>query len=188
MINLRTYADFGTIGAIKESAGRCCNSPGVAASDWSTSMRRNPIPTLTPEQIERFWSHVDQSGGPDACWPWQLSCDRIGYGSVRFSVRNYLAHVVAYVLTFGQVPDGLELDHVRARGCTRRDCCNPAHIEAVTHAENMRRGSQASQTHCKRGHEFTAQNTITDPRRPGQRTCRTCHNADVRRHLAKKAA
>jgi len=96
------------------------------------------------------------------------------------------AHVVAYVLTHGQVPDGLELDHVRARGCTRRDCCNPSHLEPVTHAENMRRGAQAAQTHCKYGHEYTAQNTITKQGRPGQRQCRICHNAACYRYQARR--
>lgn len=39
----------------------------------------------------------------------------------------------------GPVPDGLELDHL----CRQRDCVNPAHLEPVTHAENMRRSSVA---------------------------------------------
>lgn len=26
---------------------------------------------MTPAEVERFWSKVDTSGGPDACWEWQ---------------------------------------------------------------------------------------------------------------------
>jgi len=36
----------------------------------------------------------------------------------------------------GPVPDGLELDHL----CRVRSCCNPDHLEPVTHKENIRRG------------------------------------------------
>jgi len=151
-------------------------------------MHRKSIPTLTPEQIARFWSHVDQSGGPDACWPWQLSCYPNGYGQTSAFGIGYVAHVVAYVLTHGQVPDGLVLDHVVLRGCSRRDCCNPAHLEAVTQLENHRRGSRATQTHCKRGHEFTAQNTVTTPSRPRQRSCRICqYAAHLRWRQSKRA-
>lgn len=48
---------------------------------------------------------------------------------------------------------------------------NPAHLEAVTHKENLQRMS-ARMTHCRRGHEFTAQNTRT--LKSGKRICRTC--------------
>jgi hypothetical protein len=41
----------------------------------------------------------------------------------------------------GPVPEGLELDHL----CENPPCCNPAHLEPVTHAENNRRAAQARQ-------------------------------------------
>lgn len=50
-----------------------------------------------------------------------------------------LAHKVQWETVHGPVPDGLELDHL----CRQRDCVNPAHLEPVTHAENMRRSSVA---------------------------------------------
>lgn len=91
--------------------------------------RRRPM-------AERFWALVDRRG-PDECWPWLGGKIDTGYG--RFGHedgRVVPAHQVAYQLGHGQpVPAGLEPDHT----CHRRDCQNPAHLEAVTHRENLRR-------------------------------------------------
>lgn len=45
------------------------------------------------------------------------------------------AHIVAWELAHGPVPKGLELDHV----CRNKACSTVSHLEAVTHAENVRR-------------------------------------------------
>lgn len=138
----------------------------------------------TPEEFaEVFWSYVDRT---DGCWLWTGKIDRRGYGKTN---RGRLAHRVAYELSVGPIPDGLQIDHVVARGCTNHNCVNPAHLEPVTNAENMRRRSEA-QTHCKHGHEFTPENTYTLNRRNGWigRMCRTCNLAAQRRYKARKAA
>jgi hypothetical protein len=41
----------------------------------------------------------------------------------------------------------MQVDHVAARGCVTLTCCNPAHLEAVTNAENSRRGRAAKLDH-----------------------------------------
>ena len=46
-----------------------------------------------------------------------------------------LGHVLAWELFYGRVPVGLELDHL----CRNPACFNPAHLEAVTHKQNMER-------------------------------------------------
>lgn len=75
------------------------------------------------------------------CWVWQLGLNGQGYGA-RWNRR---AHVLYYERRYGPVPAGLELDHL----CGIRSCVNPAHLEPVTHAENLRRGMGAKLSHEK---------------------------------------
>lgn len=62
--------------------------------------------------------------------------DKNGYGKFRpWEGVTRWAHRFAYELTFGTIPEGLELDHL----CRHPRCVNPWHLEAVTPKENMRR-------------------------------------------------
>ena len=118
------------------------------------------------------------------CWEWTANRSQDGYGRIKVSGRKVKAHRVSYELTYGPIPEGLQIDHL----CRVRCCINPAHLEAVTSRENMRRGRGKSlKTHCIRGHEYTPENTYINPK--GHRHCRTClrhHSAAWRQ--AKKAS
>lgn len=130
----------------------------------------------SPEKFaEVFWSRTDQSG---TCWLWLGTVARDGYGKAAYGRP---AHRVAYELAVGPIPEGLEIDHVAKRGCTHLNCVNPAHLEAVTGAENQRRKALA-RTHCKWGHLLDEANTYR--RRRGSRDCRACHNQRERQKRA----
>lgn len=112
---------------------------------------------------------------PDGCWSWTSTKSPRGYGSFRRRGRpNVSAHRYSYELLVGPIPDGLELDHL----CRNPSCVNPAHLEPVTHQENVLRGASGpalngAKTHCHRGHEFTPDNTYARKDRRG-RHCRAC--------------
>ncbi|WP_192248456.1 hypothetical protein [Mesorhizobium caraganae] len=74
-----------------------------------------------------------------------------------------------------------------ARGMSFNDVTTPVRhvnrrvpIEAIT----AHRANAKTATHCRRGHEWTTENTYTT--KGGWRTCRQCHNAKMRRLWATK--
>ena len=88
--------------------------------------------TYRPELEERFWSKVLKQGSEE-CWEWLASKSKLGYGQIGFNGKVTEAHRVAYLLTHGEIPEGL---HVRHK-CDNRACCNPSHLELGNHQDNM---------------------------------------------------
>lgn len=109
------------------------------------------------------------------CWRWTGRHTENGYGLVDIDGKVQRVHRVMHELFIGPIPDGLHVDHVHERGCRYRDCGNPAHLEAVTQAENNRRAG-VLKTHCPRGHEYTPDNTYRQPSKPNARICRACRS------------
>jgi hypothetical protein len=64
-------------------------------------------------------------------------------------------HREMYQSFVGDIPDGLVIDHL----CRNKCCVNPIHLEPVTNAENLKRGSawHGYGTHCNNGHLITAE-------------------------------
>lgn len=144
--------------------------------------------------LERFEEKVmvDPNSG---CWLWTGAVAPNGYGIFKGMEKLENAHRSSYKMHVGEIPAGLNLDHL----CRVRSCVNPAHLEPVTHAENVRRGLSPAmftkaaierghaKTHCPSGHPFSEENTYiyNSPTGP-HRACRTCRRAAVTKQNAKR--
>lgn len=113
----------------------------------------------------RFWDHV---GKPEAngCRIYKGPIAANGYGVFTIgrppTHHTVMAHRYAYVLMNGPIPFDMDIDHL----CKVRGCCEPTHMELVTHKENMARRAIAGK--CKRGHVLEGNRT-----RAGR--CKTCY-------------
>lgn len=142
-------------------------------------------PTRALSLQDHFWSLVEKA---DGCWPWKGYVRPDGYGEFyKTGASERRAHRMAYVLTYGSIPEGLTLDHL----CRNPRCVRPDHLEAVTMGVNVLRGNgmsarHARQTHCVHGHPFDEVNTyITST---NARFCRACHRErQVKYQRAKRA-
>lgn len=72
------------------------------------------------------------------CHIWLLAKTWNGYGLERSGEGPMrYAHRLAYERAHGPIPGPLKIDHL----CRVHECVNPEHLEAVTQAENVRRGN-----------------------------------------------
>lgn len=115
------------------------------------------------------------------CFLWTGSTS-YGYGLIRWNGKQVRAHRLAYQYFKGPIPEGKEINHL----CEVRCCVNPAHLEAVTHRENIlysfdhSRNQSHPKTKCKRGHPLEGENLYFGIRHGkrfrGCKECRRLHS------------
>ena len=149
---------------------------------------------LAKPLVDRFWALVN-IGATNECWLWRNAAPIRGYTTFHLYTgsnkptdgrqQTIFAHRMAYILTYGPIPKGFEVDHL----CRNPACINPAHLEAVTRSVNWLRSDtpsavNARKTHCLRGHLFEEANIWHSPSKPTHRWCRACFKvrADSKRY------
>lgn len=129
--------------------------------------------------IERFLSKISVS--ENGCWEWTGGKSKDGYGIITINKKYILTHRFIYEYFCGVLCPDLQINHK----CKNTCCCNPLHLEQVTPQENVDYSRteylvamkkiipwNKKKTHCKRGHEFTPENTYKQTK--GGRMCKTC--------------
>jgi len=107
----------------------------------------------------RFWRQVDKRS-PGSCWPWVGRSKIDGYGVIGVGGRSagkMLSHRVAWMLANGEIPTSAEYHGTVVRHtCDNRLCCNPAHLEIGSQADNVRdmdcRGRRLNKPHPGSSH------------------------------------
>lgn len=119
----------------------CCKRAAAhkdICSAWPECVHERPrYGKARKPPLERLLNRIDQSGGPDACWPWTGWTNDRGYGHITIDDGNVKrgmgAHKAMYIIAKGPVPDGLFVLH----SCDNPPCCNPEHLRVGTQVENM---------------------------------------------------
>lgn len=94
---------------------------------------RGKCPTCYVEDApDRFWTYIVSEDGHEF---WTGGLTDNGYGGFHLGGGKYVrAHIYAWELRHGPVPDGMELGHT----CKFKHCI--LHVRPVTHLQNVREG------------------------------------------------
>lgn len=113
----------------------------------------------------RFWAKVNKSGPIPAhvphlgeCWEWTAyRMANGGYGQIRLPKKNLSAHRASWLLTYGAIPEGMQVCHK----CDNPPCVRPDHLFVGTAQDNMRDMIAKG----RKGHKSTpaATNVYTSP-------------------------
>lgn len=130
---------------------------------------------LSDGMTAKFLTYFAQDTTGKECWEWAGPVTGRSRNRPRFDYLGDHAsgHRYAYTYFVGEIPDGMELDHL----CHNSMCVNPNHLEHVTPEENKRRHKawlRETITHCPYGHPYSGDNLGTSGK---MRYCKTCARA-----------
>lgn len=116
------------------------------------------------------------------CWLWLGNITAAGYGQISVDRKREYSHRALYREFKGEIPQGLEIDHL----CRVKLCCNPQHLEAVTGQVNCQRAQKKDA--CKWGHPYAIHGALYKRKnRPGPKlSCLACNRIRMNAAYARK--
>lgn len=154
-------------------------------------MAKGPAPVPFEQRFWRFVTFEPNTG----CWLWTGNTTKFGYGMLvvgsmaNGTRRPEMTHRLSYEMHKGPITNGLCVLHK----CDTPQCVNPDHLWLGTKSDNSldahskgRAYRRPLDTHCKRGHEYTPDNTYISPK-DGSRVCRACSRTHALAYYHRKA-
>jgi hypothetical protein len=98
----------------------------IPIRNYTTRTETAPAKTLKGrDEEEKFFSRVVKGIG---CWKWDGGIQKhTGYGQLRHNNAVTTAHRVAWMIAFGEIPEGVKVRQT----CGDRLCVRLSHLEAV---------------------------------------------------------
>lgn len=90
---------------------------------------------------KEFWSNMKRDPNT-GCLLWTKGTFKSGYGAVRFNGKTECAHRVAWILTYGSVPERMHLHHLPT---CKKTCCDVSHLQLLTPSQHMQTSHQTGQ-------------------------------------------
>ena len=86
------------------------------------------------DTLKRIYAKIDIDE-KTLCWLYNGGDNGKGYGRIYHQGKMHGVHRLIFEVFHGPLPEGREVHHT----CLVRSCCNPAHLELVSHRENVAR-------------------------------------------------
>jgi HNH endonuclease len=135
------------------------------------------MPIRTEDELRLFLLNNSSFESQTGCLIANFGKHHTGYSVLNHKRKQYRAHRMSYLLFVGPIAEGMLICH----HCDNRACINPNHLYQGTDQDNVNDRTNRKRlilkkpTHCKRGHEFTPENTINRLYMGrNKRRCRLC--------------
>ena len=107
-------------------------------TDNTVSQRRESIIERIRDRVEVIDTGFTLEDKPSLCHLWTGPDSGAGrgggYGRMSLNGQTVAVHLVVYTHYYGYIPGKKQVDHL----CNQRLCCNPAHLDLVSHLKNQR--------------------------------------------------